>query len=109
MFALCMHYCEWCVVGRSKSNGIVERTIQSVQRSAIEENREVKIDVTHSVSPWIAEQARFLLTNFLVGRDGKTACERLKGKSVKVQGLSCAEGIVVKEATSRRSTWEVEV
>ena len=30
------------------------------RRSAIEEKWEVKIDVTHSVWPWIAEQARFL-------------------------------------------------
>ena len=50
-------------VGSSKSNGIVERAIQSVQgmvrttRSAIEENWEVKIDVTHSVWPWIVEPA----------------------------------------------------
>ena len=31
---------------------------------------EVKIDVTHSVWPWIAEQAGFLRTRFEVGRDG---------------------------------------
>ena len=75
------------LVGSPKSNGIVEIVIhQSVQgmirttRSAIEEKWEVKIDVTHSVWPWIAEQAGFLLTRFEVGRDGKTACEQVKGK-----------------------------
>ena len=55
-------------VGSSK-----KRAIQSVQRmtrtirSAIEESWEVKIDVTRFVSPWIAEQAGFLLTRFEVG------------------------------------------
>ena len=45
------------LVGPSKSNGIVERAIQSSQRkirtirTAIEETWEVKIDVTHSVWP----------------------------------------------------------
>ena len=43
----------------------------------------VKIDATHSIWPWIAEHAGFLLTRFEVGRDGKTAYERLKGKSAK--------------------------
>ena len=41
-------------------------------RSAIEENWEVKIDVTHFVWPWIAEQSGFLLpTRFEVGRETK--------------------------------------
>ena len=88
-----------CLVGNSKSNGISETAIQSVQgmirtiRSAIEENWEVTIDVAHSVWPWIAEQAGFFLTRFEVGRDGKTAHERLKGESAKVQGMSFAEGV----------------
>ena len=65
----------------SKSKGTVERAIQSVQRmirtkrSASEGQWEVKIDVTHSVWPWIAEQAGFLPTRFQVGRDGKMAHE----------------------------------
>ena len=97
------------LVGNSKSNGIVERTVQSVQgiirtmRSAIEETWEVKIDVTHSVWPWIAEQAGFLLTRFEVGRNGKTAYERLKGKSAPVQGLSLAEGIFRKRRRAGRA------
>ena len=89
-------------VGSSKSNGIVERAIQSVQgmirtiRSDIEGRWGVKIDATHSIWPWIAEHAGFLLMRFEVGRDGKTAYERLKGKSAKVQGMAFAEGILWK-------------
>ena len=89
-------------VGSSKSNGIVERAIQSVQemirtiRSDIEGRWGVKIDATHSIWPWIAEHAGLLLTMFEVGRDGKTAYERLKGKSAKVQGMAFAEGILWK-------------
>ena len=89
-------------VGSSKSNGIVERAIQSMQgmirtiRSDIDGRWGEKIDATHSISPWIAEHARFLLTRFEVGRDGKTPYERLKGKSAKVQEMSFAEGILWK-------------
>ena len=90
-------------VGSSKGNGIVEETTQSVQgiiktmRSAIEEKCEVKIEVTHSVWLWNAEQAGFLLTRCEVRRGGKTAYERLKGNSAKVQGLSFAEAILRKK------------
>ena len=53
----------------------------------------MNIDVTHSVLPWIADWAGFLRMRFVVGRDGKTANERLKVKSAKVQGISFAEGV----------------
>ena len=65
-------------------------------RSDVEEKLGVKIDVTHSVWPWIGERAGFLLTRFDVGLEGKTACERLEGKSAKVQGMSFAEGTLWK-------------
>ena len=76
----------------------MERAIHLVQgmirkiRSDIEETGEVKVDMTDSVWPCIAQQAASLPTKFEVGRDGTTACERVKGKSAKVQGLSVAEG-----------------
>ena len=76
-------------VGSSNINGIVESAIQSVQgmirtiRSDIEGRWGVKVDATHSIWPWIAEHAGFLLTSLRAGRDGKTAYERLKSKSAK--------------------------
>ena len=100
-------------VGSSKSNGIVERAIQSVQemirtiRSDIEGRWKVKIDATHSIWPCVAEQAGFLLTRFEAGRDGKTAYERLEGKSAKVQGLIRTRDLV--EKTSRRTAREVDM
>ena len=63
-------------------------------RSDIEGRWGLKIDATHSIWPWIAEHAGFLLTRFEFGRDGKTAYDRLKGKSAKVQGMALAEGIL---------------
>ena len=89
-------------VHSSKSNGIIERAIQTVQgmirtiRSSIEDKWEVKIKTSHPIWPWIAEHAAFLLSRFEVGRDGKTAYERVKGKAAKVQGMSFAEGVLWK-------------
>ena len=97
-------------VESSKSVGIVDRAIQHVQevirtiRSTIQEQWEVKIDVTHSVWRWITEQAGFMLTRFQVGRDGKMAHERLQGnqqKKKKNNGLSFAEESMWKRRRAR--------
>ena len=57
----------------------------------------MKIDVTHSVWQWIAEQAGFLLTRLEGARDGKKAFELLRGTSAKLHGLFLAEGILVEK------------
>ena len=44
----------------------------------------------------------FLLKRFEVGRDGKTAYERLRGKSAKVQ-------VLVEKKASRRTAREIDV
>ena len=61
----------------------------------------MKIDATHSIWPWIAEHAGFLLTSFEVGRDGKTAREGLKGKSGKVQCMTFAVRILSERKRAR--------
>ena len=89
-------------VHSSKSNGVVERAVQGVQgmirtmRSALEEKWGIKLDVVHPIWAWIAEYAGWLLTRCEVGRDGKTAYERIKGKQARVQGMEFGEGVLWK-------------
>ena len=40
----------------------------------------MKISTTHPVFPWLVEHAGDLLTKYSIGRDGRTAYERLKEK-----------------------------
>ena len=81
----------------------MKKSIQSVKgmtranHGSHEEESGVKIGSVHSIWPWIAENAGFLCSRFEIGHDGKTAYERLKGKSAKVQGN-------VREKTSQRSS-----
>ena len=83
----------------SKSNGMVERAIRSVEeqmrtmRSAAEKRLGVRWEHDHCVWAWIAEYASFLLNRFEVGHDGKTAYERCKGKRAKVEGLEFLESV----------------
>ena len=89
-------------VGSSSSNGVVERAIASVGgqvrvgRSALEDRWGVTLDSRHPVFTWMAEYAAVLLNRFEVGRDGKTAFERCKGKKSKTLGLEFGEGLLWK-------------
>ena len=89
-------------VGSSQSNGVVERGIQAVQgmirtlRSALEDRWGVKLEVDHVVWTWLVEYAGWLLTRGEVGKDGKTAYERLKGKAAKMNGMEFGEGVMWK-------------
>ena len=80
-------------VHSSKSNGVIERAVQTVQsmvrtmRSALEEKWGVELPIEHPVWPWLVEYAAFLLTRGEVGKDGKTAYERSRGKEANIQGF----------------------
>ena len=70
----------------SRANGLAERAIQSVEKQvrvlklALERNMKEKIGVEHPCFPWLVEHAADILTKFVVGRDGMTGWERLKGR-----------------------------
>ena len=83
----------------SRSNGVIERGIQSLQgqlrtmRSALEEKLGVVLCVEHGVWRWMTEYATFLLNRGEVGHDGKTAYERCKGKRGKIPGIEFMEAV----------------
>ena len=69
-----------------QSNGTVESAINRIgkqvrtMRSALEEKYARKIEGTHLIIPWMIRYAANVLSWYIVGDDGKTAYERLKGK-----------------------------
>ena len=75
----------------SKANGVAERAIQSIEKQlrvlklALERNLKAKIGAEHPCFPWLVEHTADILTKFVVGRDGMTGWERLKGR--KYNGL----------------------
>ena len=86
-------------VGSSASNGIVERAIRSVEqqtrvlKSCLEERWSCKIPARHPIMPWLIEYASVLLNRFEVGRDGRSAYERSKGKVSKFIGVEFGEAV----------------
>ena len=93
---------EYSPVGSSASNGVVERGIQSVEqqvrvmRSALEARWKVKLNVYSAIWPWLVEYAAVILNRMEVGKDGKTAYERLKGKLAKAYGFEFGEAALWK-------------
>ena len=85
-------------VGDSRANGMAERAIQSVEKqvriikSSTEDNVG-KFGVKHAAFPWLVIHSADVLNKFLVGSDGLTAYERIKGRAF--SGVMLEFGCVV--------------
>ncbi len=75
------------------SHGIVERAVQSaageirVTKLALEDRIGMEIDAEATVILFMEEYAGYSVNKLEVGRDGKTAYERTKGKAATVLGI----------------------
>ena len=84
-------------MGSSASNGVVERGIQSVQgpvrvlKDALEARWKREIATDECIAPWIVAWAGHTLDRFEVGKDGRTAFERRKGKKARHLGIEFGE------------------
>ena len=73
-------------VGDSQGNGFIERGVRSVEEMVrtlkfdLEERLGESLSVHHPVFAWILEHVVDLINKVLIGSDGKTAHQRLKGK-----------------------------
>ena len=79
--------------GESQSNGVAERAVQDIEDGVrthkldLEAKAGQPIPITHDIIPWMVENVADLINKQLVGRDGKTAFERLKGNRYKGEFL----------------------
>ena len=89
-------------VGSSGSKGIVKRDAQNIEGklrtmlSALEGRLGCKVHAKEKVVVFIAEHAGYAQNRLEVGADGKTACERTKGKSSKVLRLEIGQKVLWK-------------
>ena len=85
--------------GDSQSNGLIERANRSLKGQvrvfllALESNLKKKIDLRHPMVAWMVTHAGFVITHYEVGKDGRTAYERLKGKSCKIDLCELGENL----------------
>ena len=89
-------------VQSSGSNGRAERAVQALEGQirilllSLENRLGVSIDAREPLVTYIPEYAAYLLNRLEVGKDGKTAYERCKGKKAKVLGLHFGEKVLYK-------------
>ena len=80
-------------VRSSGSNGVGERVIKEVQgqlramKSVLDAMAGVDIRSTSNILPWMVEYAPVLINRCIVGKDGRTAHERLRGRKSKMLGF----------------------
>ena len=86
----------------SGSNGVVERAVQEVEGQmralllAVEARLGEEIKPTEPLAQFIPEFAAYLINRLMVGKDGKTAVERIKGKRATVVGVEFGEKVLWK-------------
>ena len=113
----CRTIVEESPIGSHASNGIVERAVQTVEgqirvmKIALEARLGIQVDAGANVVTFMAEYASFLLNRLELGKDGKTAYERVKGKSATVLGIEFGEKLLWKKKAQSKmdkisSRWE---
>ena len=84
-------------VQSSGSNGVVEKAAQGVEGqirvvlSVLEDRVGRQLDPQEAIVTFIPEYAAYVLNRLEVGKDGKTAYERARGKKATVVGLEFGE------------------
>ena len=74
--------------GESQSNGIARRAVQDIERVRtlkldLEAKLKTTVGIGHPCIAWLVEYVAEVITKFKIGQDGRTACERLQGKTYK--------------------------
>jgi hypothetical protein len=86
-------------VGDSRANGAAERAVQAigeqvrVLRCGLEQRLGVKLSGKHPVMAWLVEHGADLLSRYVVGEDGRTGYERLKGKKCTTEAVEFGEKV----------------
>lgn len=104
-------------VKSSGSNGRAERAVQTLEGHirvlllGLEARLGTRIDAKEPIVTYMPEYAAYLLNRMKVGKDGRTAYERCKGKKATILGLEFGEKLLykVKEDAKQakiRSRWE---
>ena len=64
--------------------------------SALDQSVKTDIGAESNIRTWMIQFAGVLINRYLVGKDGKTAYERLKEKASKMLGIGFAETVMLR-------------
>ena len=98
----CVTVVENAPVGESQSNGLAERGVRSMEEMMRVFKLDLEARVQHvipmdwAVLEWMIEHVCDVLNKTVVGKDGRTAYERVKGKKAKAEFLRFADPIMAR-------------
>ena len=90
-------------VGSSQSNGSIESAVAESEaqirtgRLAMEHNYMHRIPINHQVVPWLVRHSGFCLSRFLIGHDGQSPYQRIRGRPFKSEILEFGEAVHYKK------------
>ena len=96
--------------GESQSNGRAEEAGKTVRGFArvlkfqLEAKAGVKLDELEEVSLWMIRWAAMMASRYLVGKDGKTAHERRRGRKCRIGTVPFGEAVMYKELNKERKS-----
>ena len=91
----------------SKGNGSIENGIRQVQgllrtmQSCLEQRLQSRIPSSHAAVWWLVEHVAWILNVRTRGADGRTACERLRGRAFNKKFLGFGEQCLAKTHAPR--------
>ena len=106
----CRTVVEESPVGSSGSNGVIERAVQTIEgqvrvlKLALENRVKAKVPADSNVVTFMAEYAAYLVNRLEVGKDGKTASERNRGKAATVLGVEFGEKVMFKKKVENKAS-----
>ena len=104
-------------VKESKSNGGIEAAVQQVQwqfrtmKDALEARIGTRLKPTSAIVPWIVTHSARTINRYQMGKDGKTAYRRWKGKEFKREVAEIGETVLYLKAGTQWKNiprWENE-
>ena len=93
----------------SQTNGAVEeagKTIRDfviVLKDQIEDKADMTINSDGVISLWMVRWAAMMVSRFLVGKDGRTAYERRRGRRCKVAVIPFGKSLVQRDSGNQES------
>ena len=96
------------IKGASQTNGFIENANRTVaaqirtMRSALNTNLGCKVHRDHTSMTWLVKYAGTLINMFHVGKDGRTAYQRRKGKTTHPVLVPLGEKILYKPVPDKR-------
>ena len=97
--------------GESQSNGIAERAVQDLEgvrthKLDLETKLKMAVGIGHPCIAWLVENVADIINKFKIGHDGRTAYERLKGKTF--VGVIHELGSVILHRIPEKNSWRVD-